>query len=279
MKHIPPQLKKHLSQPVTTLATCWKITRQDNIVLGFTDHDMSLHIDDITYSSIAGFTPSTIENKSDMSVDNMDIEGQFSSAISEEDLLSGIYNYAEIEIFLVNYQAVDDGKIIVKRGHMGEVTLHKHMFQAEIRGLTQHINQTIGEVYSPTCRAQLGDRRCNIDMSAFTVTTSVTTVTHNQVIKASSLTQPRNWFTHGTVIWLDGHNAGQIMEVRTFDGQIVTLALAMPKPVQTGDTFNITAGCDKTANCCIKRFDNIINFRGEPDIPGMDKILSTATTL
>ncbi len=43
--------------------------------------------------------------------------------------------------------------------------------------------------------------------------------------------------------------------------------------------FDIIAGCDKTRETCQSKFTNIINFRGEPDVPGVDKLLTTAGTL
>ena len=45
-----------------------------------------------------------------------------------------------------------------------------------------------------------------------------------------------------------------------------------------GDTFNAIAGCDKTISTCIAKFNNAVNFRGEPYVPGMDKMLATAAT-
>jgi uncharacterized phage protein (TIGR02218 family) len=52
----------------------------------------------------------------------------------------------------------------------------------------------------------------------------------------------------------------------------------MPFNISAGDEFTIVAGCDKASRTCIEKFNNIINFRGEPDLPGMDKLLSTAST-
>ena len=49
--------------------------------------------------------------------------------------------------------------------------------------------------------------------------------------------------------------------------------------IAIGDSFDIIAGCDKTASICSGRFSNIINFRGFPDIPGTDKMLTTAGTM
>ena len=136
MRVISPQLEAHFGGGLTTLATCWRLTRQDGAELGFTDLDRTLVIDTLEYDSIAGFTPTTVESKSNMSVDNLDLEGQtFPSKITESDLLAGMYDYAEVEIFLVNYEDLSQGKLVVKRGRLGEVTLNAQMFHAEVRGL------------------------------------------------------------------------------------------------------------------------------------------------
>jgi hypothetical protein len=47
-----------------------------------------------------------------------------------------------------------------------------------------------------------------------------------------------------------------------------------PYPVSPGDTFLMTAGCDRSASMCSLRFGNIVNFRGEPEIPGVDALMS-----
>lgn len=280
MRVISPQLETHFAGGTTTLATCWKIIRQDGVELGFTDHDLALTIDGLEYDSIAGFTPTTVESKSNMSVDNLEVEGQtFPSKITESDLLAGMYDYAEIEIFTVNYEDLSQGRLIVKRGRLGEVTINEQLFTAEVRGLTQHLSQTIGEVYSPSCRAVLGDARCKRSLTSFTVTTTVTEITNNQTFKASALTQAAGWFTGGEVQWTSGNNAGRRMEVKEFASAQLVLALPMGKSIQVGDGFRVIAGCDKTREACRTKFNNILNFRGEPDVPGVDQLLMTAGTM
>lgn len=280
MRVISPQLEAHFGSGLTTLATCWRLTRQDTTELGFTDHDRGLVIDALDYDSIAGFTPTTVESKSNMSVDNLDLEGQtFPSKITESDLLAGLYDYAEVEIFMVNYEDLTQGKLVVKRGRLGEVTLNAQLFHAEVRGLTQHLSQTIGEVYSPSCRAVLGDSRCKVSLASVTVTTTITEVVNNQTFKASALTQAAGWFTGGEVEWTSGNNNGRRMEVKEFASGQVVLALPMGKSIQVGDGIKIIAGCDKTHETCQGKFSNILNFRGEPYVPGVDALLTTAGTL
>lgn len=279
MRRISPELAEHLAGEVTTLATCYRITRVDGIELGFTDHDESLTIDSLEYDSISGFTPTTIESKSDMSVDNMEIEGiNFPSKITEADLLAGIYDYAEVEIFLVNYEDLNSGKKVLKRGKLGEVILNKQIFRAEIRGLTQHLSLVLGTVYSPTCQAILGDSSCKVNLATCTVKAQVTKIIDRQTFIAKTLTQKPGYFSGGEVKWLSGDNLSSRMEVKEFADSMVTLVLPMRAKVQIGDVFSIVAGCDKLRETCISKFNNILNFQGFPDVPGVDKLLSTAGT-
>lgn len=53
-------------------------------------------------------------------------------------------------------------------------------------------------------------------------------------------------------------------------GALIELWQAMPEPIAAGDTFAVTAGCDKRLPTCRDRFNNVVNFRGFPHIPGND---------
>jgi uncharacterized phage protein (TIGR02218 family) len=68
------------------------------------------------------------------------------------------------------------------------------------------------------------------------------------------------------------------MEVRDFSGGRFGLFLPMPNAIVIGDCFAAVAGCDKELDTCIARFNNAVNFRGEPFVPGTDKILKTSAT-
>lgn len=54
MRNLSSSLKSHLNSEVTTLATCWKLTRTDGKIFTFTDHDKDLIIETQKYESIAG---------------------------------------------------------------------------------------------------------------------------------------------------------------------------------------------------------------------------------
>lgn len=166
MKVITEQLLAHFNGNLTTLATCWKVTRRDGLVLGFTDHDVSKVIDGVTYLASSGYFRTAIANSATVSVDNLEIRGFLdNNLISEVDLRNGAYDFAEIEIFAINWADLSQGICRLRYGFFGEVTLRPSgLFIVELRGLMQLFSQTVGETISPDCRADLGDHRCKVKL-------------------------------------------------------------------------------------------------------------------
>lgn len=284
MKAISQGLADHIAGEVTTLASCWKLKRRDGVEMGFTNHDVDLVVSGLTYLAYSGFTPSAIANTNGLTVDNLDVEGMLEAgSVTEADIMAGKYDFAEIEIFMANYQDLSQGILPLRRGWLGEVTIQNGHFVAEMRGLAQKLSQTIGELFSPSCRASLGDSRCKIDMSAHTHTGGVTTAVSNQEFKDSTRSEASAIFTGGSVTFTSGANNGLSMEVKEYilqasGGGRMILAMSMPYSVSIGDQYTMTKGCDKTLATCKSRYNNIINFRGEPHVPGMDRVMETAGT-
>lgn len=279
MRTASANLTAHIASEVTTLAVCWKLTLVDTTVMGFTDHTSDLTVSSQLYKAATGFSPTSIETKDKFAVDNLDIAGILdATSITEVDIMAGKYDFAEIEIFMVNVADLSQGIILHRRGWLGEVSLKNGQFIAEVRGLAQKLSQNIVELYSPTCRAVLGDVRCKVNLASFTSAGTVDTVTSRQVFISNALTQAAGYFSGGEVVWLTGANAGRRMEIKEFSNKQVTLVLPMPNNIAIGDTFNAIAGCDKTFNTCFTKFANAVNFRGEPHVPGTDKMLATAAT-
>ena len=279
MRSASAGLITHLAGEVTTLATCWKVTRRDGTLMGFTDYVNDLVVSGVTYVAATGATPTGITTSDQFSVDNLDVQGILSSdAITEQDIGLGKYDYAAIEIFTVNVSDLTQGVLHYRIGWLGEVTVKNGQFTAELRGLAQKLQQNIGEIFSPSCRATFGDSRCKINLASYTFTGSVTGLTSQQAFLASALNQASGFFTGGEIQWLTGANAGLRMEIKTFLNTQVTFVLPMPNAIALGDTFHAIAGCDKSFPTCYGRFANAANFRGEPYVPGMGALLSTAAT-
>lgn len=276
MKSVSASLLAHMQSEVTTLATCWLVTRLDGEVFGFTDHSENISFDGVTYVASTGYTATAIQSGSGMNVDNLDVEGALdSSTITEQDLIAGLWDFAAIEIFIVNYADLTMGSMTLRSGNLGSVRTGRGMFVAELRGMMQRLQQAVGRLVMPACNADLGDSRCGINLGTFTdgtVSGSVDSVTSNRQFLDAGLTQAANWFAGGLLTWTSGLNSGLAAEVKAFTGGAVSLHIAMPYTVQVGDTFTIKAGCDKSVTTCRTKFSNVVNFRGFPHLPGIGRI-------
>jgi hypothetical protein len=111
--------------------------------------------------------------------------------------------------------------------------------------------QTIIRTYGASCDAELGDARCGIDLTPYTLTGTVTAVTSNRRFMAE----------------LNEDSPVIVVDVELF--------LPMPNTVEVGDTFTIRPGCDKSNITCREAFANIKNFRGHGYlVPGIGELIS-----
>lgn len=171
VKSISAGLSTHLSEEATTLARCWSIVRTDGVGFFFTDLDQDLTItttEDGTnvYKASLGLRATAVANNAGLDVDNLDVDGFFDDdSLTEQELRAGLFDYAEVKVFLVNWADLSQGILRIRRGHLGEVIFTQHgFFKAELRGMTQSLQQKIGELYSAECRADLGDHRCKVPL-------------------------------------------------------------------------------------------------------------------
>ena len=272
MKTVSAALESHLQQETTTLATCIKVTLTTGEVFGFTDHDQNLIIDGITYNADSGYTASAIASNHTLAVDNLDIEAFLDSdLITESDLLAGRWNYAAIEMFMVNYNDLSQGSLKLRKGTLGEIKIKDTSFTTEIRGMAQPLQQAIGELYSASCRVKrFGDARCGVNRATHTYSVEVQSVTDSVTFEIDG-TYANDLFAYGEVEFTSGANNGVLYEVKGNVDNVITLQITPTFPIEVGDTLDIVKGCNRTVDSC-KSFNNIVNFRGEPYIPGSDKI-------
>ncbi len=276
MKSLPAGLQTHLDSGTTTLAWCRKITRGDGAVFGFTDHDLALAFASTTFEPESGFAPSEIRSAQDFSVDAQDVEGALTSdRITETDILDGRWDNAEVEVWRVNWLAVDQ-RVLMRRGNFGDIRRGRTSFVAEVRSLAHWLNQTVGRTYQFSCDADLGDARCGLNLASplWSATGTVATLSGSRGFGAPALNAfASDTFALGVVSWNTGANAGRKAEIASFASGIITLFEAPVRPIASGDGFLVTAGCDKQFPTCTAKFGNGLNFRGFPHMPGEDAVM------
>ena len=152
--------------------------------------------------------------------------------------------------------------------------------EAQERGLGEALNKPKGRVYLRSCDAVLGDRRCGVDLdaAAYSVEATVLGCDAGNVRLAAPGAFADGWFARGSIEWLSGANAGLGGVIKTdrqgASGRMLALWQEPPFPVVAGDLAKLAAGCDKAAATCKAKFGNFMNFRGFPDMPGDDWVVS-----
>jgi len=284
VKDLSPGLQAHLDSGATTLCWCWRLTRKDGVVQGFTDHDRALSFDGTVFEASSGFTASEITDALGLSVDNLEVSGALSSsALGEDELAAGRYDDARVEIFRVNW--LDPGeRVVMRTGSLGEVRRSGASFTAEVRGLAHYLQQPKGRLYQYTCDADLGDGRCKIDLDApaYKATAAISAVLSARKFQMTGLDEFASaFFTCGLATFDNGPCEGFKIEIKSHvkNAGLVTIELwsEAAGPPLAGDRIIVTAGCDKRIQTCAARFSNAVNFRGFPDMPGNDYVTSVAS--
>jgi uncharacterized phage protein (TIGR02218 family) len=285
MRAIPTDLQAKLAGGVTTLCRCWRVTRGDGVVQGFTDHDEDVTLDGLVCHAGTGLSMSEATATLGLAVTGLEISGALSDdALTEADLAAGRYDAAAIELHLVDWSE-PALHVLAAAGRLGEVRREGQAFTAELRGLADRLNEDSGARYTAACAADLGDARCTVDLAdaAFHGGGSIATVSATSAFLASGLDDFADTsFSAGLLTFTTGANAGLAVEVKRHrvdgGGVLIELWQAMPEPLAAGDAFTVTAGCDKRFDTCRNRFDNVVNFRGFPHIPGNDFITRYAVS-
>lgn len=283
MKTLPAGLQAHLDSGSTTMTYCWRVTRLDGLVQGFTEHDKDLTFDGTVFEAASGFTSTTVSSELGLSVDNLNVDGALSSdTLNEEDLATGLYDDASVELFWVNFEDTSQ-RITQMKGSIGEVERGEFAFSAETRSLTHRMQQKTGRSFQRYCDLDLGEARCGVNLldPAFSSSGVVTSSTFNRLIISSGVSNNTdNFYGLGKMIFTSGQNNGLSFAVKKQEVNgtdcLIHLWVETPFPIANTDTFTIFSGCEKIKSACIIKFNNIANFRGFPYIPGSDFVTKYA---
>jgi uncharacterized phage protein (TIGR02218 family) len=247
-------------------------------VLGFTSSSSDIVFQGVTYLAAAGHVPSSVITGSDMSVDNLEVVGILSAqTISDADLIAGVWDFADVLLFEINWADLTMGSRTIRTGKLGQVSTGRSSFTAELRGLMQNFQQTVGEVFGDTCSATFGDAKCKYGAASVTTTYTVASTADGRTFTASA-SHPSGYHDFGDLAFTSGRNVNKSAQVRAYtlagtQGTFVT-ELTLPFQIVVGDQFTCVRGCDKSLMSCEGNFNNSVNFRGFFTVPGMDRMLT-----
>jgi len=156
----------HLTQTCATLAACLKITLINGTVFGFTNYSQDLIINGVTFSSMSGQNITATETSTGFSVDSIDIETlKVITGIPVASILSGLFDHASFDYFLVNYLDFSMNFGILRRGKIGKITNERSQYAIELRGMMEAYKKRILDLYTAQCIVDLGDAKCKVQLN------------------------------------------------------------------------------------------------------------------
>lgn len=255
------------------IARLVKVTYKNGTTHGFTDHDEQLTVDGQDYIPAPGLQALRYVATSDVEVSAQEV-GSGWVEIPQEDISSGLVDGAEIEASWCGWEHPENGRMVVFLGKVDTITYEDGGFKAEIMSFMKQLEKQLGSTYTSTCRHKLfgtdGPGKigaCGLSSGAFTFTGAVDTIVSSKwKFTVTGLSNPDGYFDNALLTFTSGLNNGLSVQVKTYGSSTISLFLRSMMNIAPGDTFSIQAGCDKTAETCKTKFNNIVNFGGFPHI-------------
>ncbi len=165
MRRIGEDFQSRLRSGLAHTCLCWRLTRRDGVVIGLTEHDRVLTIDNIVYEPGVALEASAFTSSDRLQPGQASALGALSSeAITEEDLQAGVWDAARIDVLRVDWKVPQD-YVQIWAGRFSEITYGALGFEAELVSLKADFERPVGRIFSRRCDAVLGDARCGIDLS------------------------------------------------------------------------------------------------------------------
>lgn len=124
-------------------------------------------------------------------------------------------------------------------------------------------NQTVVDVFSQTCRANFGDTKCKIDKVLYSKAYDMT-ITGVRSVEIKEMKEEGGYYLGGDLQIFNSNFSSKIL---SSNGNTLNIDRVIPDYLKNYPKVLLTTGCDKKFITCCNKFNNTVNFRGEPFIP------------
>jgi uncharacterized phage protein (TIGR02218 family) len=274
MRNLPALLEAELNGAAYGICRLLKITRKNGAVLRVAEHQEDMVVEGETYVRARGLIVSSLPFALNASTNTADFEISATDGglIDPDDLRNGLYDSAEVVVSAASHLIPANGKLDLFRGNFGDIALTDvGLARIRVHGLLSRADQLLVEHYTPMCRTEFGDARCKVDLAPLTMAGTVTSISGFAItISGAAASQPTGYWALGLVIPTSGPGVGDAFEIRQWNPPTILTYLPAVGKLYAGDNINLTPGCDFTRAMCNDRWNNIINMRAEPYVPGED---------
>lgn len=282
-RDVSAELIESIKSVSSSLTACLKIEPVGGAPFGFTALDQDVTFDSLVYHADPGLGATEMVSVLTYAVDNLEVAGALSDElVTQDDVIAGYYDDAVYTIFLIDYEAPQYGDMILQKGTLGRADILDEKFTFSLRSQSQKLQQVVGELTKPICRADIFDSRCKLNAAGNHPTLGIPYTYANKTVSQvlsrfsfkvviSGVTIPAGYFETGLLVWGAGSNNLQKSEVKTHTVSGTTHTITLQEPARSaftvGDVLTVRKGCKKRLADC---FDvlNVVNRRAEDYLPG-----------
>jgi len=279
------------SAKVAYRADLYTLTLADGTVYRLTSADVSIQYGGNTWTSTAGLRRSNIRKTCRMEVDTLNLEIPALATLGGVTIgllaQRGAFYAGRLQIdHLIGPDlptALSYGPVLgYYEGRIAGTTLSGNLVRMAVESDIAALDRTTIPRFrfDLMCAHAVYDPNCALNKATFTDTgTASGTLTTRQVqtTAAAIIARAADYYNLGVLRFTSGALSGQRQSVSDFavSGGVATFTMQLPftaAPV-AADAFSVYPGCDRTLNTCVDKFNNLVNFRGFPHIPGNDFVM------
>jgi uncharacterized phage protein (TIGR02218 family) len=265
MKTLPLTLTDRVVRPARLLV----ITRRDGTVMRVAEAQSAITSGGNVYAPLAGCQISAVKHTIGGDTASMEIRGAHSNtpgaaAFLTSDIDIGLYDSAAVSLFIVN-RANPTTLGLMFTGTIQPVSYDiSGMVSFDVRGPSIGAGANYIQTFAPMCRTDLFSPLCGVNPDSYALSATVTAVV-NRFNFTVSITPADNYLNGGTVLT----DSGVAFEIAAQIGGSLTAYLPFHRVLAGGMGLTLWPGCDKRLASCHSKFNNTLNFQGEPHSIGV----------
>lgn len=234
---------------------------------GYTTADRDISHLSITFKSIeGGISDDGIRQTNDAQADTLNLTVPAKLDIAQMYRVIAPTQTVTVTIFDLHYG--ENGYLVVWMGQVAGVRF-KDQFTAQIQcqTLAATLERTgLRKTWSRNCPHTVYDNDCKVQRSIYKVVGFIDRIDGASVGFANAAAQINGYYAGGYVEWTSQYGLEQ-RGIEAHQGDLLTL-FGGTFGLALGQSLAIYAGCDRSFNTCINRFNNGSNYGGCPHMPG-----------
>ncbi len=225
-----------------------------------------------------------------------------SSEILVEDVLRGLWDGAVIDEIVVDYRFPFHAPLHFAQYIVVATEINGGQIKMQIKSSSAILGNPVGENWGTTCRVPVFSQSsgvragCNLDVDSWTLIVPTSAYSADLRIIDFNFTGitwtagvnwgKDGWAAYGTLEFLSGTNSGVRRMIKTWTPNVpgntsrAVLEEPLPYAYSSGELIRLLPGCTKLLlgdGGCVTKFNNALNFQGEPHIPGRDAASEVVT--